>query len=117
MARPQVDLVKGGFGRQVEAAGRHEPEGAADLGRDLRVAATLDARGHELLVPDVHLGQVGEAAFGERPQQVHRRRRLVVGGDQPCRVGYAGLEGGRGVVHAVAAEGGDDVVAHHLRRR
>ncbi len=54
------------------------------------VAAALGAGGHELLVPLVHPGEVGEAALGERPQQVQRGRRLVVGGQQPFRVGQPG---------------------------
>ena len=39
---------------------------------------------------DVDLRQVGEAALGEGPQQVQRRRRLVVRGEEPVGVGGAG---------------------------
>ena len=57
---------------------------------ELLVAPTLGARRDELLVPGVDPGEVGEAALGEGPQQVQRRRRLVVRLHEPVGVGHAG---------------------------
>ena len=117
VARPEVDLVDGLGFRQVDAAGGHEPQRPVDLGRDLLVAQSLGAGGHELLVPHVDLAQVGEAALGERPQQVHGGRRLVVGGQQAGRVGHPGGGRGQRVVDHVAAERRDDRVADGLGGR
>ena len=58
---------------------------------DRLVAPPLGRGRDELLVPQVHLGQVGEAALGERPQQVQRRGRLVVALHHPVRVEDARL--------------------------
>ena len=63
-------------------------ERPVDLAGDRLVAAALGARRDELLVPDVHLGEVGEAALGEGAQQVERRRGVVVGA-RPCARGPA----------------------------
>ena len=82
VARPEVDLVQALLGAEVDAAGGHEAQGAVDLRRDALVALALGRRRHELLVPQVHLGQVGEAALGEGAQQVERRGRLLVRRDQ-----------------------------------
>ena len=59
----------------------------------------------------MHLREVCEAALGERSQQVERRRRLVVGGQQAAGVGRAGRLGGCVVVDHVTAEArqGDSV--------
>ena len=90
---------------EVDAAGRHEAQGAVDLRGDALVALALAGRRDELLVPQVHLGEVGEATLRERPQEVERRRGLLVRGHQALGVGPArlGLEGL--VVDHVAAEG------------
>ena len=52
----------------------------------------------------MHLAQVGEAALGEGPEQVQRRRRLVVGLEQAGGVGGAGGVGEADVVDDVAPE-------------
>ena len=117
VAGPEVDLVQGRPPTQVDPAGAHEPQGPVDLGRDGLVALALVAGGDELLVPHVDLGQVGEATGGEGPQQVQGRRRLVVGGQQPARVGGAGLERRGVVVDQVAPEDGSSRSADHLGRR
>ena len=78
MARPDVDLVELRLAREVDPARGHERERALDLGGERLVAAALRRARDELLVPDVHLGEVGEAALRERAQQVQRRRGLVV---------------------------------------
>ena len=82
VAGVEVDLVQALLRAEVDPARRHEPQGPVDLGGDGLVALALPARGDELLVPHVDLGQVGEPALGERTEQVERRRRLVVGRDQ-----------------------------------
>ena len=105
VAGVEVDLVQAGLGCSVSMPqARHEPQGPVDVVGHAVVAPALGARRHELLVPLVDLGQVGEAALGERPQQVQRRRRLVVGLHQPVGVGHAGRRGRRDVVDHVAAE-------------
>ena len=74
VACPEVDLVEAGLGvsRSMPQAG-HEPQGPIDLAGDALVAAALQGGGDELLVPRVHLGQVGEAAGREHAaQQVER---------------------------------------------
>ena len=78
VARPEVDLVQAGFGAQVDAARRHEAKGPVDFRCDLLVAQPLGGRSDELLVPQVDLGEIGEAALGEGAQQVERGRRLLV---------------------------------------
>ena len=89
VAGQEVDLV------QASSAARSIPQAA--MNRSARSISAAIARSggpragrHELLVPRVHLGQVGEAALREGPQQVEGRRRLVVGGDEPLGVGAAG---------------------------
>ena len=86
VARVEVDLVQVGLRLGVDAAGPHEAQGPVDLVGEALVALALAARADELLVPRVHPGQVGEAALGERAQQVQRGRRLVVRLQQPLRV-------------------------------
>ncbi len=104
MAGVEVDLVQRLFRLEVDAARRHEPQGPVDLARDRLVATSLLARGHELLVPQVHLAEVGETALGEGAHEVQRGRRLVVGGHHPSRVGDPGRGVGGVVVDDVAAE-------------
>ena len=82
VAREEVDLVQSLLGPEVDAAGGHEAQGTVDLRGDVLVALALAGRGDELLVPQVHLREVGEAALGEGPQQVECRGRLLVRGHQ-----------------------------------
>ena len=89
VARPHVDLVDRALVAEVDPDRLHEPERAADLVRDHLVAPALERARDELLVPGVHLGQVGEAALRERTQQVERRDRLVVRLDHPLGIGHA----------------------------
>ena len=114
VAREEVDLVQPLFGAEVDAARRHEAQGPVDLRRDALVALPLDRGRDELLVPQVHLGEVGEATLGEGAQQVQGRGRLLVGRDQALGVGRArfGLE--RLVVDHVAAERSELDVADPL---
>jgi len=83
------------LGTEIDAARRHEAQRAVDLAGDRLVAPTLARAQHELLVPRVHLREVGEPSFGEGPQQVECRDRLVVRGDEPLGIGAArlGIEG------------------------
>ena len=62
----------------------------------------------------VDLAEVGEAALGERPQEVERGDRLLVRRHQAVRVGYPGRLLGEVVVDHVAAEGVQDLLADHL---
>jgi hypothetical protein len=112
-----VDLVQPPLGGEVDPARGHELERALDLGGEQVVAPALGRAGDEVLVPGVHLGQVGVAALRERAQQVERRGGLVVALDHPRRVGHARL-GQRGVVvDHVAAEDGQLDAVDRLRRQ
>ncbi len=114
MACEEVDLVKAGNGPGLDPAGLHEPHGAVDLVGQLFVAAALRAGGHELLVPLVHAGQVGETALGEGAQQVQRGRRLVIRLQQSSGIGRSGLGVEADVVDHVAAEAREFDVVEHL---
>ena len=85
VAGVEVDLVQVVGVLGVDTAGPHEAQGAIDLGSDLVVGTTLGARGDELLCPGVDPAEVGKPALGECPQQVQRRRGLVVGLYEPIR--------------------------------
>ncbi len=114
VARPDVDLVQLWRGGEVDPARGHEGERALDLRGELLVALALRRVGDEVLVPGVHLRQVGEAALGEGADEVQRRRRVVVAVEHPLGVGDARV-GGRGVVvDHVAAEDGDLPVGRPL---
>ena len=78
VARPHVDLVDRPLVAQVDADRLHEAERAPDLVRDPLVPPALLRARDELLVPGLHLRQVGEAALREGTEQVERRDRLVV---------------------------------------
>ncbi len=54
VARPDVNLVELLLGDEVDPARGHEAKRALDLGSEPLVAAALDGRGDELLVPLVH---------------------------------------------------------------
>ena len=101
---PEVDLVQTLLGTEVDAAGGHEAQGAVDLRGDPLVAQPFGRRRDELLVPQVHLRQVGEAALREGTQEVQRRSRLLVRGHQSLGVRLARLGLERLVVDHVAAE-------------
>ena len=116
VAREHVDLVQGGGGLGVHAAGAHEAQRTVDLLGELFVALALGARRDELLGPLVHAVQVGEAALGERAKQVERGRRLVVRLYETLRVGHACGLSSRRVVHDVPAERGKREVADLLER-
>ncbi len=117
VAGPELHLVQGGLGSQVDAAGGHEPKGPVDLRGDGLVPLALVARGDELLVPHVHLGEVGKAAGGERPEEVQGRRRLVVGGQHPGRVRNPRLGRRAVVVDDVAPEARQGEIADPLGGR
>ena len=104
VAGVEVDLVEVVVVLGVDAAGTHEPQGPIDLCSHLVVGPALGARCHELLRPGVDTGEIGEAALGERTQQVERRCRLVVGLHEPVGRGDPRRFGGGRVVHHVAAE-------------
>ncbi len=109
MTGPEVDLLQGLLAAQVDPAGAHEAHGPLDLPGDGVVAPAFAAGGHELLVPGVHLGEVGEAALGEGPEQVQRGGGLVVGGEQAGGIRRAGSQRRHVVIDDVAPE------TRHLR--
>ena len=65
VARPDVDLVELRRRGEVDPAGGHELERALDLGGERLVLLALRRARDEVLVPGVHLGEIGEAALGE----------------------------------------------------
>ncbi len=117
VARPDVDLVDDALVAEVDADRLHEPQRATDLARDSLVAPSLERARDELLVPGVHLRQVGEAALREGAQQVERGDGLVVRLHHPLRIGHPGL--GRRLVRVdrVAAERRELDALHALRER
>ena len=104
VAGVEVDLVQARLAGRVDAARGHEPQRPVDVVGHPVVAPALGARRHELLVPLVDPGQVGETALGEGAEQVQGGRRLVVGLHQPVGVGDPGRLGGHDVVDHVAPE-------------
>ena len=93
--------LRRGLGSQ--SAGFHEMQRLADAVGQIAIALALRAARHETERPAMHLMQIRIAALGEGAQQVERRRRLIVGLDQPLRIGIARF---RSEFHAV-----DDVAA------
>ena len=83
VARPDVDLVQLRRVHEIDAAGTHEADRSLDLRGDDLVALSFRRARDELLVPHLHLRQVGEAALREGAKQIERGRGLVVGLDHP----------------------------------
>ncbi len=106
VAGPEVDLLERRFSAKVDATRPHEPQGPVDLPGQRVVVLPAGTARHELLVPGVYLGQIGEAALGEGTEQIEGRRGLVVGGDHAGRVRSAGCLRRGVVVDDVAAEAG-----------
>ena len=117
MARPHVDLVNRALVAEVDPDRLHEAQRPADLVGDHLVAPALERAGDELLVPGVHLGQVGEAALREGTQQIERRDGLVVGLHEPLGIGRPRLDGRLVGVNGVAAERRQLHPVDHLGRR
>ena len=117
MARPDVDLMQLRRRGEVDPARGHEGERPLDLGGEDVVALSLLRARDELLVPGVHLAEVGEAALREGTDEVQGRGGHVVALDHPLRVGPAGGGGRSVVVHHVAAEDRDLAVRGQLDRR
>ncbi len=117
VARPDVDLVDRALVAEVDPDRLHEAKRAADLVRDHLVAAPLERARDELLVPGVHLRQVGEAALRERAEQVQRRDRLVVRLDHPLGIRNPRLGSRLVRVDRVTAERRQLDAVHDLRRR
>ena len=108
VAGPELDGLQG---VEVGAAGGHELHGLVDVPRE-GVVLGVGRGGREAAVPLVDLAQVRVAAGRERPDEVQRRGRRVVGPEQALRVGDPRLGGERVVVDGVAAVGGQgDAVA------
>ena len=117
VARPHVHLVDGALVGEIDSDRPHEAERPADLVRDRLVAAALQRAGHELLVPGVHLRQVGEATLRERAQQVEGGDGLVVRLHHALGVGDSRLGRRLVGVHGVPAERGQLHPVDHLDRR
>ncbi len=117
VARPEVDLVQPDFGAQVDATCRHEAKGPVDFRRHALVAQPLGRRCDELLVPQVDLGEVGEATLGEGAQEIERRGGLLVRRHEARRVGAPRVFVECLVVHHVPAERVEFGVADALGRR
>ena len=115
--RPDVDLVQLRRRLEIDAARRHEGERALDLRRQLLVAAALRRARDEVLIPAVHLRQVGEAALRERADEVQRRGRVQVPLQHPLGIGRARGRRQRVIMDHVAAEDGDLAVRAVLGRR
>ena len=75
---------------EVDAGGTHELDRAVDVFGQRLVARVGRVR-HETLVPAVHLTQIRVAALREGTDQVQRRGRMVVQGQEPLRVGLTRL--------------------------
>ena len=116
VARPQIDAVEPLRLGDVDPAGADEVERALDLGGERLVALSLGRARDELLVPRVHLGEIGEAAVREGADEVERGRGLVVDPQQPRRIGRPRLERRRVVVDHVTEERRQLEVPHALRR-
>ena len=109
-------VLRLGFRGGVDAAGPHEVERSVDLRSEALVALARRAGGHELLVPRVDPGEVGEASLGEGPDEVQRRGGLVVGLDEAVRIGHAGGHIETRTVDVVTAERRQVDVADAFRR-
>ncbi len=117
VARPDVDLVDRPLVAEIDADRLHEAERAADLVRDHLVAPSLERARDELLVPRVHLREVGEPALRERAQEVERRDGLVVGLHHPLGVGHTRRLGLLVRMNGMPAERRQLHPAHALGRR
>ena len=87
---------------EVDAGGTHELDRAVDVFGQ-RLVARVGRIRHETLVPPVHLTQIRVSALRESADQVQRRRRMVIQGQEALRVGLARLRGELKGVHRVAA--------------
>ena len=114
VARPDIDLVQLRGVDEVDPTGAHERERPLDLDRDRLVALAFGGARGELLVPHLHLRQVGEAALREGAEQVERDGRLVVGAHHALGVGDPRLGRRLVAVDHVAEEGRELDVADAL---
>ena len=89
VAGVEVDLAEVGQGVAVDAACGHELHGPVDLVGQGLVALAGGAGRHELAVPLVDAREGGEAALGERPEEVQRGGGPVVGREEALGVGGA----------------------------
>jgi hypothetical protein len=103
---------------EVGSAGIHEADGTVDLGSGLLVALVAGVRCEETAVPIVDEPQIGEAALGERTDEVQRGSGDVVRLEQTLRIVAAGLLGELVAVDDVSAERrqGDSVTGLHVGR-
>ena len=104
VARPQIDAVEPLRLRDDRSRRRGRSRARARSRRRAPRSAALGRARDELLIPGVHLGEIGEAAVRERADEVERGRGLVVDPEQPGRIRRPRLERRRVVVDHVTEE-------------
>ena len=103
---------------EIEPAGLHEGERLGDAVGDRLVAVERARVLYKTEHPLMHAAEARVAAMREGAQQVQRRGRLVIGLDQPRRIGRARVPGELRAVDDVAAVARQlDIVAPLDRRR
>ena len=75
---------------KINARCSHELDRAVNVGGQRLVARIRRIR-HEALIPTVYLPQIRIAALREGADQVQRRRRMIIQGQEALRVGFARL--------------------------
>ena len=103
VAGVELDHVAGG--PEVDPDGPHERQRPLDVPGDQLVPLPRRRPPDEVLVPGVHLVQVGEAAVGEAAQQVQRGGAVLVRPHEPARVRDAGGRRRLEAVDRIAAVG------------
>ena len=102
--------LRNGFG--IQADGAHETQRFVDAGGQFLIAARLGAVLDEIQHPAMRVFQIGKAAGGKSPDEVERRRRLVVGLQLPRRIRHAGRGGKIIAIDNIAAIAGQLDAAH-----
>ena len=103
VAGVDVGAAQLGMILEVEAAGLHEGERFRNAVRHLLVAVHRFRVFYKTEHPLMHAAKARVAAMRERAQQVQRRGGLVIGLDQPLRIGRARFLGELRAVDDVAA--------------
>src|SRR5712671_7225608 len=103
MAGVEIGGAQLGMALEIEAAGAHEIQRIRDAVSQLLVAPRLLGILQEAEHPLVHTAEIGQAAGGERAQQIERRGRLPVRHQLTLRIGRARLFREPDIVDDVAA--------------
>ena len=104
VAGPEIDLVQLMLALQVDAAGRHEAQGVVDAARDPLVAAPSGERATNSWFQRWTCVRSAKPPLVKARSRLRRRRRLVVGLQQPRGIGRSRAGLGGVVVDHVAAE-------------